>query len=66
MKIRINDEERDMPVGTTVFQLLEQIGLAGQFVAVERNKKIVPHQTFRHTLVEQDDVFEVVSLVGGG
>ena len=35
-------------------------------IAVERNGEIVPKAQYRTTVLEEDDVIEVVSFVGGG
>ena len=66
MKLILNNESRDFSDGITVRELLDQIGLSGQFVAVERNREIVPYQTFAETILKEGDALEVVTLVGGG
>ena len=50
----------------TIESLIQSIGLAGQAVAVEVNKAVVPKkQHATHNLADGDTV-EVVTLVGGG
>ncbi len=66
MQITINNDVSEYPVGLTVRQLLDTLGLAGQYVAVERNREIVPHRTFGDTVLAEGDVLEIVTLVGGG
>lgn len=66
MKIILNSEERIVPEGHTVRDLLEALGLAGRPVAVERNREIVPYQTFSNAILQDGDVLELVTLVGGG
>ncbi len=66
MRITINNDEAEFSDPLTVRQLLDSLGLAGQYVAVERNRAIVPHRTFDDTVLADGDVLEVVTLVGGG
>lgn len=66
MKLTINSEPKEFQDGLTVQSLLERLDLAGQYVAVERNREIIPYQTFAQTVLEDGDVLEIVTLVGGG
>jgi sulfur carrier protein len=50
----------------TVAQLLEQMGLQGKRIAVERNGEIVPRSTFDQPLLVEGDRVEIVVAVGGG
>lgn len=55
-----------MPAQASVAVLLQQIGAADKYVAVEVNADLIPRrQHGEHTLAEDDEV-EVVTLVGGG
>ena len=65
MHLTINGEEIDFN-GNTVRQLLEQLQIADRPVAVERNGQIVSYSTFDQTVLNDGDVLEVVTLVGGG
>ena len=51
---------------TTVAELVEELGLAGQAVAVEVNRAIVPKRSHGETVLRPGDAVEVVTLVGGG
>ena len=64
--ITVNGQSRRVAEGTTVAELLDQLGLAGKHVAVEANLELVPRQ--RHALhrLADGDRLEVVTLVGGG
>ena len=66
MQLTVNGENIVFSGGTTVRQLLGQLGLADRPVAVERNGKIVPHSTFGQVELTEGDSLEVVTLVGGG
>lgn len=50
----------------TVSALLEELGLAGQAVAVEINQAVVPKKQHDQTALNEGDQVELVTLVGGG
>ncbi len=64
--VMINGEHRRVPAGTSLAQLIAEVGLDPQRVAVERNLEIVPRSTFGQVLVEDGDAYEIVHFVGGG
>jgi thiamine biosynthesis protein ThiS len=66
MNLIVNGEERSVPDGLTVVQLLERLDLPGTRVAVERNRTIVPRTEFSQVHLEDGDRLEVVHFVGGG
>ena len=66
LAVRINGENRHMPGGITIAQMLNELGLDPQRVAVERNLEIVARSTLGDVCVEDGDDFEIVHFVGGG
>jgi len=62
----INGEHRRVPSGTSLAQLIAEVGLDPHRVAVERNLEIVPRSTFGELIVEDGDSYEIVHFVGGG
>jgi thiamine biosynthesis protein ThiS len=66
MHIRLNGQSREIEGPLTVAALVESLGLKPRFVAVERNRMLVPRGKHADTLVEDGDEIEVVTLVGGG
>ena len=64
--VKINGEHRRVAGGTTLAQLIAEIGLDPLRVAVERNLEIVPRSTFESAPVEDGDDYEIVHFVGGG
>ena len=62
----INGEHRRVPAGTSLAQLIAEVGLDPHRVAVERNMEIVPRSTFDSVIVEDGDDYEIVHFVGGG
>ncbi len=66
MEIRLNGELRAVGEGISIAEVLEELGLSGRRVAVERNREIVPRDQYATTRLSAGDVVEVVQLVGGG
>jgi thiamine biosynthesis protein ThiS len=66
MWVTVNGEEKEVPEGLDVAALLAHLGLAAERVAVERNRSILPRESWAATRVTQGDTFEIVHLVGGG
>ncbi len=64
--VTINGERRRFASGTTLAELVAEIGLDPLRVAVERNLQIVPRSTFGTVIVEDGDDYEIVHFVGGG
>ena len=66
MKVVVNGRDLDVPDGSTLATLVEQLGLAGRPVAIEQNRRVVPRAQHAATALADGDRLEVVSLVGGG
>ena len=65
IKIVLNGEDREV-TATTVTALIDEIGLDGRKVAVERNLEIVPRSQYLATGLSDGDRLEIVHFVGGG
>ncbi|WP_026172516.1 MULTISPECIES: sulfur carrier protein ThiS [Asticcacaulis] len=65
MKILLNGEEREV-TATTLTALIDEIGLEGRKVAIEKNLEIVPRSTYLSTAIADGDRVEIVHFVGGG
>ena len=66
IEIRLNGEARELPSPLSIAELLDHFHLPKDYVAVERNRSIVPRQKWETVAVAQGDEFEVVHFVGGG
>ena len=64
-KLTINGQPRELDADR-VDRLLEALELAGQAVAVELNQRVVPKRDHATTALNDGDVLELVTLVGGG
>lgn len=65
IKLTINGETQEV-AATTVFDLIEELGLHPKGTIVERNLEIVDVATYRETVLANGDVLELVRFVGGG
>ncbi|RII30100.1 MAG: thiamine biosynthesis protein ThiS [Geobacter sp.] len=66
MLVMLNGEQTNIKENCTVVQLLEQLHIGRERVAVEVNRDIVPKAAYdSHTLADGDKI-EIVHFVGGG
>lgn len=65
MKLTLNGESRQTEA-RTVAGLIAELGLAGQAVAVEVNRQVVPRARHEQAALAEGDQVELVTLVGGG
>ncbi|MEO8500846.1 MAG: sulfur carrier protein ThiS [Vicinamibacteria bacterium] len=66
LRITVNGAAVESPQGLSVEQLLAHLKLPAGRVAVERNRDIVRRGVRDRVLVQEGDVFEIVTFVGGG
>jgi sulfur carrier protein len=64
--ISINGAARQLPDSTGVAALIEEMGLTGKRIALERNGEIVPRSFFSRQMLADGDKIEIVVAVGGG
>ena len=66
MHIQVNGEDREIAEGSSVGDLLAQLQLQADRVAVEINLKIIERGEFDQHALQQDDRVEILSFIGGG
>ncbi len=64
--VRINGEEREIPAGMTVRELLAHLDLHEGLVVVEKNREILRRNQYGEVPVDAGDTLELVHFVGGG
>ena len=64
--ITLNGDRRHFDEPVPFARLIEELGLAGKRIAVERNGEIVPRSQFTAQSVADGDILEIVVAVGGG
>ncbi len=66
VQITLNGERREIPAALSVADLVRNLGLRPDHVAVEVNSDLVTRSRLPATMIADGDVLEVVTLVGGG
>ena len=66
LTITVNGESRHMKAGSTLTDLLRELGLNSLQVAIERNREVVPRAQHPTTQLADHDALEIVTFVGGG
>ena len=66
MEIHLNGQPRQVAAGTTVADLLAELGVLARHVAVEVNLQLIPRERHAEVELRAEDRLEVVTLVGGG
>ena len=66
MRLIINGKDQTFVESITLAQLVEQLGVKGDRVAVELNREIVPRAQWPETMLNDGDQMEIVHFVGGG
>lgn len=66
ISLTLNGDLRSVAAGSSVADLVREIGLDPAKVAVERNLEIVPRSTLADVMLGEGDQLEIVHFVGGG
>ena len=66
LRITVNGTEREVSEQINVANLLVQLGMRPQQVAVEVNREIVPRKQHQFHVLAEGDSVEIATLVGGG
>lgn len=65
-EITVNGEKRLVAEGTCLSELVAELGLPGQRIAIELNEDVIRKKSWGKTNLSKNDVVEVVHFVGGG
>lgn len=63
--VKINGEEKEI-AGKNLLKYLKEAGFEPERVVVERNFDIIPKDELGNTIIQDEDVIEVLRFVGGG
>ena len=66
MRIKINGEPRDVADESYLSDLVGELSLTPERVAIELNKEVVRRNDWAATLITEGDRIEIVHFVGGG
>ena len=66
MQLQINGEAREVADELKLSELVDELSLAPERVAIELNQKVVRRKRWAETTLADDDRIEIVHFVGGG
>lgn len=66
MEITLNGEPYAISDESTLFNLVDSLGLVGQGVAVAVNRHIVQRQAWQMRVLISNDCVDIVRAIGGG
>jgi sulfur carrier protein len=66
ISVSINGAARDFSQTISLAELIQEMGLGGKRIALERNGEIVPRSQFFQQMLADGDKLEIVVAVGGG
>jgi len=66
VQIEINGESRDIAAETSLHELVSELSLPPERVAIELNQKVVRRSDWPTTMIAAGDRLEIVNFVGGG
>lgn len=66
INVKINGKDIELRNSSTVAEMLQERKVTGTMWVVEKNLEIIPKEKYSETKVEENDVFEIVGIFGGG
>ncbi len=66
MQIIVNGEQQEVPANTHVLQLLKQLKISPERIAVEINLTVINREVYHATILKEGDHIEIISFIGGG
>ncbi|MBK6313208.1 MAG: sulfur carrier protein ThiS [Blastocatellia bacterium] len=66
IQLTVNGETRSFDAGISVDGLLSVLGLPGERIAVELNRRVVQRKDWPERILQDADRVEIVHFVGGG
>lgn len=64
--IKINGEDKAVPQGISILELLDIYKINKDRVVIELNKEILRKDLYESITLKEDDQLEIVTFVGGG
>ncbi len=65
-RVTVNGEPREIAADRSIRDLVAELGLDVELVAVERNRELVPRRDLATARLHEGDRLEIVEFVGGG
>jgi thiamine biosynthesis protein ThiS len=66
LRVQVNGEIRELPEHSTLDELVRELALAPERLAIELNREVVRRAAWPETEMREGDTVEIVHFVGGG
>ena len=66
MKIKLNGKEKNLTESLSLGNLIDELDLRNTPVVAEINGKIIKPENYSSTIINENDVVELIRFVGGG
>jgi thiamine biosynthesis protein ThiS len=66
MEVFINGEQRKIDKQLSLFELLHELDLPTERIAIELNKEVIRRKDWQNVNINDADKIEIVHFVGGG
>ncbi|MCU1264146.1 MAG: sulfur carrier protein ThiS [Acidobacteria bacterium] len=66
MRIQVNGESQEFATEVSLAELLAELSVPGDRVAIELNQKVVRRTEWTNVTLQENDKIEIVHFVGGG
>jgi thiamine biosynthesis protein ThiS len=66
VRVQVNGEIRELPENITLDELVSELSLAPERLAIELNREVVRRAAWPETQMREGDTVEIVHFVGGG
>lgn len=66
MQITINGERRELTQDYTISEMLKNLELPVERIAIELNKQVVRRRDWENVKIKDADAVEIIYFVGGG
>ena len=66
MQIQLNGKNHELAETCTLEELVRELSLSPQRVAIELNRSVVRREQWAQTILNEGDRVEIVHFVGGG
>jgi thiamine biosynthesis protein ThiS len=66
LRVQVNGEIRELPEKITLLDLVRELSLAPERLAIELNREVVRRAAWPETEMREGDTVEIVHFVGGG
>ena len=66
MQITVNGIHHDTPPKTTISELLKQLNISAERIAIEINLTVIDRADYHVSVLHEGDQIEIISFIGGG